>query len=136
MTSERQSAEQRQTGQSPRTAAEWLSLGVALLVLAGVIGTVVALWQSPQQAPPHFTLERGEVRRDGGWFYLPVTVQNTGDLTASAVTLEGTLSGDGRDETASTTFDFIPGRSTVEGVLVFTTEPTTVTVLVRSFQKP
>jgi len=136
MMSDQQTAKQQQDEQSPRTAAEWLSLGVALLVLAGVIGTVVVLWLSPQQAPPRFTIERGEVRRDGEAFHLPVTVRNTGNLTASEVTIEGTLSHEGREETASTTFDFIPGRSSVAGVLVFSTDPAAVNILVRSFQKP
>ena len=120
----------------PRTTAEWLSLGIALTLLAAVIGSVIALWLSPNDDPPRFTVEQGEVRNQDGRFHLVVIVRNDGDLTASQVTIEGRLAGDGQEESAMTTFDFVPGRSAVEGVLVFGRDPAGAVVRVASYQKP
>ena len=120
----------------PRSAAERLSLGVALLVLGAVVAAVVAVWLAPRAAPPRFVVELGEVRRAGEHYYLAVTVRNDGDRTASEVQVVGVLAEGEGDETADTTFDFIPGRSAAEAVLVFTRDPATARVEVRSFQKP
>ena len=125
-------------GQGPaaRSTAEWVSLGVALLLLAGVIGTVIALWLSPSEDAPRFTVEHGAVRSEAGRFYLPITVRNDGDQTASEVSVAGVVAADGREETATTTFDFIPGQTKVEGVLIFSRDPAAASVRVVSFQKP
>ncbi|MBD2100542.1 hypothetical protein [Leptolyngbya sp. FACHB-261] len=120
----------------PRNTAEWISLVISLLLLTGVIGTVIFLWAKPPQAPARFKVERGETRQELDQFYLPVTITNDGDATASEVMLEGKLTVAGQEETASTTFDFVPGNSQAEGVLIFSQEPTEAEVRVVSFQKP
>jgi uncharacterized protein (TIGR02588 family) len=124
------------TGIAPRTKAEWVSLIVSLLLLAGVIGLVIALWISQSGRPARFRVERGSVRSEGGRYYLPVTVINDGDATGAQVAVEGRLSVGGREEAATTTFDFIPARSSAEGVLVFSGDPSAAVVSVVSFQKP
>jgi uncharacterized protein (TIGR02588 family) len=124
------------TGIAPRTQAEWVSLIVSLLLLAGVVGLVVALWISPSGHPARFRVERGPARSEGGRYYLPVTVINDGDATGAQVTVEGRLAVGGSEETATTTFDFIPARSSAEGVLVFSGDPASAAVVVASFQKP
>ena len=136
MTAGPRTADRREAGPAPRTTAEWTSLAIALLLLACVIGTVIALWLSPSQDPPRFTIEPGEIRNEDGRFYLSFTVHNDGDLTASEVTVEGTITDGGSEETATTTFDFLPGRTKVEGVLIFSRDPATADVRVVSYQKP
>lgn len=128
--------QQDANGAAPRTKAEWVSLLISLLLLAGVVGTVIALWLRPTDNPPRFRLERGAVRHDAEHYYLPITLSNDGDATGAQVTIEGTLRGTDTEETATTTFDFVPARSRVEGVLVFTSEPTAATVRVVSYQQP
>jgi uncharacterized protein (TIGR02588 family) len=130
------SGDRRKIPPAERSAAEWVSLGVALVLLAGVIGTVVALWLSPSQDAPRFTVEHGETRREAGRFYLAITVHNDGDRTASEVTVVGVVAANGREETATTTFDFIPGHTKVEGVLIFGQDPSGADVRVVSYQKP
>jgi uncharacterized protein (TIGR02588 family) len=120
----------------PRTRAEWVSLGIALVLLAGVVGAVVALWLSPNDDPPRFRVEPGAVQRVGDRYQLPVRVRNAGDQTASEVTVEGRVPGGPAEEVAHTTFDFVPGRSTVEGTLIFSRPPEHATVAITSFQKP
>lgn len=124
------------TSIAPRTKAEWVSLLISLLLLAGVVGTVIALWLRPADNPPRFRIERGQVRNDAEHYYLPVTVINDGDATGAQVTIAGTLRGINAEETANTTFDFVPARSRVAGVLVFSSEPTVAAVRVVSYQQP
>lgn len=122
------------TEQPIRNRAEWISLGISLTLLTGVMATVVSLWLNPSRKPAEFTVERGEVRAANNHYYLPVTVKNEGDATAAQVTVEGTL--DAAKEVAATTFDFVPARSNSEGVLIFSQEPTDAMIRVISYQEP
>ena len=119
-----------------RTPAEWIALGVALAVLAGVIGVVVTLWWSPPDDEPRLVVEAGAVRSVAGQAYVAITVRNAGGATASEVTVEGTALVRGQPETAETTFAFIARNATVEGTLVFTQDPGDVRLRVVSFQHP
>jgi uncharacterized protein (TIGR02588 family) len=136
MTQTAASTDRSTPGATPRSPAEWLSLAIALAILAGVLATVIVLWRSPRSEPPRFQVEHGPIRQVGAHFHLPLAVHNQGDQTASEVLVVGVLSVDGREETASTVFDFIPGQTTVEAVFVFGHDPTTASVQVRSFQRP
>lgn len=124
------------SGVAPRTTAEWVSLALSTLLLACVAGTVIFLWLNPSNKPARFRVERGAIRQEESHYYLPVKVKNEGDATGAQVTVEGKLKGAGGEETASTTFDFIPARSSAEGILVFNADPTQAEVSVTSFQQP
>jgi len=119
-----------------RSTAEWISLLVALAILAAVIGLVVWVWVRESGSPAQFTLERGATRQANEQFYLLVTIHNDGDLTASEVLLEGTLEVDGQEEAASTTFDFVPGHSEREATLMFSADPAEAELQVMSYQEP
>jgi uncharacterized protein (TIGR02588 family) len=121
---------------APRTAAEWVSLVISALLLAGVVGIVIALWLNSSNTPARFRVERGTPRNESGQFYLPIKVTNEGDTTGAQVTVEGKLKVNEGEETASTTFDFIPARSTAEGILIFVAEPGSAEVRVISYQQP
>lgn len=124
------------TKQPIRNQAEWISLSISLTLLAGVVGTVISLWLHPSLKPAEFTVKRGQVRTSNNQYYLPVTIKNEGDATATQVTVEGTLETANTQETATTTFDFVPARSDAESVLIFNQEPTTASVRVVSYQEP
>ena len=119
-----------------RSSAEWISLVISLALLAGVVGLVVWVWVREAGSPAQFTVERGETRQANAQFYLFVTIHNDGDLTASEVLLEGTLEVDGQEETASTTFDFVPGHSEREATLMFSADPAEAELQVMSYQEP
>lgn len=121
---------------TPRTGAEWVSLFISILLLAGVISVVLSLWYNSSNTPARFRVERGAARNEGGHYYLPIKVINEGDGTGAEVTVEGKHKVNEREETASTTFDFIPARSTVEGILIFMADPASADVRVVSFQEP
>jgi uncharacterized protein (TIGR02588 family) len=124
------------TGNTPRTHAEWVSLIISILLLACVVGTVVALWLSSSDKAARFRVDRGTIRSEAGLYYLPITVINEGDTTGAQVTVEGKLKGAESEESTSTTFDFIPARSSAEGILIFIGEPGRAEVRVTSYQQP
>lgn len=121
-----------------RSAAEWTSLVVAALVLAGVVGLVLTLWLTVPNRPPEFELQVDEIRQTGGQYYLTFTMRNAGDQTGSEVQVEGVLpaSGDAAEQRASITFDFVPAQATVDGVLIFARNPAGVQLRVVSYQPP
>jgi uncharacterized protein (TIGR02588 family) len=121
---------------APRTNAEWVSLAISLLLLAAVVSLVIYLWLSSSNDPARFQVGRGMIRNEGGQFYLPIIVKNEGDKTGAQVTVEGRLTAGSEEETTTTTFDFIPGRSRVEGVLIFSRDPADARLRVMSYQDP
>lgn len=121
---------------APRSKPEWISLTISIALVAGVVGLVVATWLNPSKAPASFRIDRGAIRNVGGQYYLPITITNDGDGTGAEVTVEGRVIGSGNEQVSATTFDFIPARSSVEGILIFDTEPTSATLRVASYQQP
>ena len=128
--------EKGKTSGTPRTKAEWVSMFISIVLLAGVVGVVIALWLSPSNEPARFRIDRRATRNEAGHYYLPITVINEGDATGAQVTVEGSLRGSGNEQTSATTFDFIPAHSSVEGVLIFDTEPTSAELRVVGYQQP
>lgn len=125
-----------ETSGTPRTKAEWVSMIISIVLLAGVVGVVIALWLSSSKEPARFRIDRSAIRNEVGHYYLPITVTNEGDATGAQVTVEGRLRGSGNEQTSATTFDFIPAHSSVEGVLIFDTEPTSAELRVVGYQQP
>lgn len=124
------------TSGTPRTTAELVSMIISIALLAGVVGVVIVLWLSPSSEPARFRIDRMPIRNELGHYYLPITVTNEGDATGAQVTVEGRLAGPGNEQASATTFDFIPAHSSVEGVLIFDTEPTSAELRVVSYQQP
>jgi uncharacterized protein (TIGR02588 family) len=133
MSENRRKAENENTS---RSTAEWVSLAVALLILTGIVGVVVVLWLGPQENPARFRIERGLVRTVNGHHYLSFFVFNDGDETARNVRVEGLLRGNGKEERTETIFDYVPGRTKEEGVLIFTADPAEAVLRVSSYLKP
>ena len=129
------SEDQSQNKVAPRTTAEWVSLVVALLLLAGVVGIIISLWLNASDNQIQFEIELQPIYEQEGQFYLPITITNSSDKAAQLVTVEGKLTVED-EEMSTTTFDFIPPRSKVQGVLIFNNNPEETQVRVISFQQP
>jgi uncharacterized protein (TIGR02588 family) len=127
--------EKKESG-APKSTAEWISLGVSVLILLGFVGAIVWLWINQPTGPPQFNVQRGVVRNESGLFHLPVTVANTGGLAVGEVRVEGKLNNEGREETTVTTIDFLPVRGQEEVVLIFGSEPSAAVVKVVSYRQP
>lgn len=129
---------QRKNTAERRTTAEWVSLGITVLLLASVVGAVIGLWVTSSDDPPRFRVAVGAGRFHEGRYYLPFSVVNDGKRTAAQVAVEGRVRVEGREETATTVFSYIASHAKAEGVFVFSDvkEPTNVEVRVVSFQRP
>jgi uncharacterized protein (TIGR02588 family) len=121
---------------APKSTAEWISLAVSLLILAGFVGAIVWLWINQPTGPPQFKIERGMVRNETGLFHLPVTVTNVGGSAVGQVRVEAKLNNGGREETTVTTIDFLPIRAQEEVELVFRSEPSAAVIQVVSYHLP
>ncbi len=68
-----------------------------------------------------------------------MTIRNDGDRTVEDVIVQGQLvAGEGEPETAEITITFLAGGETVEGVMVFRSDPAQgeLTTGVTSYKKP
>lgn len=109
-----------------RSIAEWITVGVSVAILAGIIGLVSYLHFTGEDAPPDIVVEAHLDRvheGDGGW-YVPVTVRNAGGTTVEDVQVSGELdTGEEEPETADFTIRFLVGGEKAEAAFVFETDP-------------
>ena len=121
-------------GHSP---AEWVTLILSSLLIAGVVVAVGYLTLTRGDAPPSFTAEPqpAETRGDPGVFYVPVTVTNTGDEPAQQIQVRVELQSGEQTETAVFTIELLAVGESEEGTAVFQSDPSQgrVTAVVESF---
>lgn len=109
-----------------QTTAERTTIGISVLILVAVIG--LAVWADARtgDVPPNITVEAdlGNVRETDSGFYVPITISNTGGLTAQDVMVTGELDlGDDIPETAEVTLSFLAGGEEEGAELVFSAHP-------------
>ena len=124
-----------------RTSAEKITLVISVAVLVAIL--CVAIWASARTGtdPASITVvpHPEQVRESDGHYYLPITITNTGGLTAQDVTVTGELNtGEPQPETAEVTINFLAGDESERAELVFTTPPDEgeLTVGVTSYLEP
>jgi uncharacterized protein (TIGR02588 family) len=109
--------------QGPRSAAEWVTFVVSLLVL-GVVVALIGVQHFAGQEPAAPAAEiAGPVREQGGHWYVPVEVTNHGDDTAENVQVLATLTIDGETFEGDQTIDFLSGREVEEVAFAFDEDP-------------
>jgi uncharacterized protein (TIGR02588 family) len=122
-----------------RTAAEWTTLSISVMLIFGLVALVTYVSISGGNEPPIVEARPldQEIRHEGESYYLPVAVTNRGGRTAEEVLIMAALvSGDGSAEETEFTLDFLAGSETREGTAVFATDPSAgeLTVRVVSFR--
>jgi uncharacterized protein (TIGR02588 family) len=109
-----------------RSTAEWVTLGVSIVILAAIVGLVVYVYLSGGDEPATIAVRPllEEVRHDGDTYYLPVEVANNGDRTAEDVQVQVTLTaGEGEPASATFTLRFLAGGEQQRGVVAFRRDP-------------
>ncbi len=107
-----------------RTLAEWVTFGVAALILLAIIGGVIYDWIATPPTPPVLTVrQKDDVRRENGQFYVHFEVENSGGETAEAVQVISTLRVGEEEQEGEQQIDFLSGGETAEGAFVFTLDP-------------
>lgn len=113
---------------------EWIASAVGLLLTLGVIVMIArdAFNGSGDMAPDIEVVVRGQQQLGNRWV-VRFEASNRSPVTAAQVTIEGALPG---GETSTATIDYIPGRSTRGGGLIFSSEPQGVQLRPLGFQDP
>jgi uncharacterized protein (TIGR02588 family) len=125
------SAEVRQ--QPPRSSAEWATFGIAVLILATIVGLVIYKWLTQKNQPPVLSvMPSREIREAAGQFYVPFSLSNTGGETAESVQVIAELSINGKvEEEGEQQIDFLSSGETEEGAFVFSRNPRDGKLVVR-----
>jgi uncharacterized protein (TIGR02588 family) len=111
------------SGRDARTAAEWTSFAVSLVVLAVVVGLIgVQMLGSHDPAAP-VAEQSDAVRVEGGQFFVPVEVTNHGDATAENVQVSAELTIDGETTDGDQTVDFLSGGEAMQVEFAFDDDP-------------
>jgi len=113
---------------------EWIASAIGLLLILGVMAVIArdAFNGSADMAPEIEIVVRDQQRLGGRWL-VRFEARNLSPVTAAQVTIEGALPG---GETSTAVIDYIPGRSTRGGGLVFSQEPTGVRLRPLGYQDP
>lgn len=108
-----------------RSLAEWTTFGIALFILAIIVGLVFYQWLTQKNQPPVLSVTRqGEIRKAPGQFYVPFSITNTGGETAESVQVIAELRINGEvEEAGEQQFDFLADNETEEGAFVFSRAP-------------
>ncbi|MBE9109624.1 TIGR02588 family protein [Nodosilinea sp. LEGE 07298] len=116
-----------------RSAAEWVTFMVALIILLGLVGLIFFDWQTNQNQPPAFAVTVSEAARvTDGQYYVPFAITNTGGRIARMVQVTAELNTAGADdETGEQQIDFLSGHETKAGSFVFTHDPQGGNLVVR-----
>jgi uncharacterized protein (TIGR02588 family) len=111
---------------SGRTVAEWTTLSISVILILGLVALVTYVSISGGNQPPIVEARPldQEIRHEGATHYLPVVVTNRGGRTAQEVLIMAELvRGEEPPETAEFTIDFLAGGETMEGTVVFASDP-------------
>lgn len=109
-----------------RSAAEWTSLGLSVLILLAVLAPLVYEYVMGGTEPPLITVQPhlDQVQQGGGGYYLPVTIHNEGDQTAEDVSVRLRLArGAGEPEAIEIELRVLAGGAVAEAVAVFSGDP-------------
>ena len=118
-----------------RTAAEWITFGMASCLLLTLVGLVIAVWIDPrhQQPPLIEAAQAGVIWESSGQFYVPFTVTNAGGGTAESVQIIAELEIDGEVvESGEQQIDFLSGGEAETGAFIFSKNPQQGTLKLRA----
>lgn len=128
----------RDDGGASSSRWEWLTAGIGLCCLVGSLAYLVGEAMKPE-SPPQPVIEVLSAQPQQGRYLVQLRIHNVGTSTAAALRVVGQL----RDEDEvverrETEFDYLPGRSSREGALFFSRDPSRyrLEVLPESFQQP
>ena len=106
----------------PTTAAEWVTFGVAAVIVLGVIAAILSQ-VAATSSPPAPAVEVDAALERNGRYVVPVTLRNEGDETAQDVQVTATLTTDDGETTSDQVLDFLAGGEEEELEFVFEDDP-------------
>ena len=107
----------------PIPALEWAVAALGLLLVLGTVAFLAMDAARGHDQPPDLVVRADTVMALGGGWLVRFTAENRGRETAAAVGVVGELRDGAGVESSRATLDYVPGRSTREGGLVFRRDP-------------
>jgi uncharacterized protein (TIGR02588 family) len=103
---------------------EWVAAGVGFALTGATLGFLLYRAVTDGPALPDIVVEAEQVIEVSQGYIVQIRAVNRGTRTAADVKIEGELkSGDTVQETAETTFAYVPSRSVRHGGLFFSRDP-------------
>ncbi|MBW3623537.1 MAG: hypothetical protein KY468_09030 [Armatimonadetes bacterium] len=120
-----------QKEQKGRKLAEWISLGISVLLIAWIAGFL--LFEAMQADGPHVLAEAkllfDKMERKENTYILPMEVSNKGEHAIRSLRIQVTYDPpDGKEESRDVTLDYLGEGSTQEMYLYFQHDPKTLNV--------
>lgn len=128
-------AEKKSKDEKPSgtTFWEWIIAAAGLILVAATIGLTIYRAATEEKTPPKLEVIVDSIEPSGDRFLVRFLVKNTGNQTASAVTVEGELkNGTEPAETSSATLTYSPAHSERRGGLYFTRLPDSANLQIRA----
>ena len=119
---------------------DWIER-TATIISALIVATLLALllWDAIRtHSAAELEARPGEHRAVGALHYLEVSVENRGDRAVRDVEVDVSLAAGDSTDQASFTIDWLPGKSSRHGMVIFPRDPSTGTVraVVTGFAEP
>jgi uncharacterized protein (TIGR02588 family) len=102
---------------------EWIAAGVGAALILAVLSVIVVDIAGRRDAPPDLVVRSNGSERIAKGHLLHIQIVNRGDRPAAQVEVEGRLAHPAGGETASVTFEDVPGGSSRSGGLLFKSDP-------------
>ena len=115
--------DRRKKKSSPSTL-EWLTAAAGLLLVVAALVFTVYRAVTAKDTPPDLNVKIESVTPVSAGYLVKFHVANSGEETAAAVSLEGTLkNGETVEESGTVTIDYVPSHSEREGGILFEKNP-------------
>lgn len=118
---------------------EWLAAIIGLILVVGALGFIIYKAATDGGKPPILKVKSTNIEKNEAGYLVEFEVENSGDMTAASVVVEGKLTKGAEEvEMSSATFDYAPAHSKRNGGLYFKNNPQTadLEILAKSYQKP
>ena len=124
-TNQDSNSSEKEEKQPQRSPAEWTTFGIAISILAAIVGLVLYNWVNDKDRPPILSVTPNtEIRQAQGQFYVPFEITNSGGETAESVQIIAELRVNGEvEETGEQNIDFLSGGEKQEGAFIFSHNP-------------
>ncbi len=105
---------------------EWCVFAISLALVGGVLSYLSYHALFAKSTPPILEVELGSAVQQSDFYAVPVTVHNRGFQTAEAVRVQVLLvNSDDSHEQAEFDVEFLPPRSSRQGLVTFASDPRT-----------
>ena len=102
---------------------EWIVTGISAIIVIFTFGFLIWQFITEEQTPPEIVITFGESLDRKEHYAIPLIAENKGAQTAQKVKIEISMGYDEGGEKAHLEFDYVPGKSKVNGWVNFNKNP-------------